>query len=89
MPQNGTADGSKDCVHERFRYIDAKLDKLLASSEATNVRLTSMERRMTALEGSVVEVPERMDGMQGQLDGIGRRLDRIERRLELSDTQHS
>ena len=44
---------------------------------------------MTALEGSVVEVHERMDGMQGQLDGIGRRLDRIERRLELSDTPHS
>jgi hypothetical protein len=82
------ADDIKDFVHERFRYVDAKLDKLLASGEATNVRLTSMERRITALEGSVVEVHERMDGMQGQLDGIGRRLDRIERRLELSDAPH-
>jgi hypothetical protein len=82
-------DDPKDFVHERFRYIDAKLDKLLASSETTNVRLTSMARRITALEGSIVEVHERMDGMQGQLDSIGRRLDRIERRLELSDVPHS
>jgi predicted nucleic acid-binding Zn-ribbon protein len=75
----------RDFVHERFRHIDAKLDRILASNEATNVRLTSMERRLTALDGSIVEVHERMDGMQGQLDSIGRRLDRIERRLELSD----
>lgn len=82
-------DQPKDFVHERFRHLDAKLDKLLAGSEATNVRLASMERRFTGLEGSVVEVHERMDGVQKQLDGIGRRLDRIERRLELSDAPQS
>jgi predicted nucleic acid-binding Zn-ribbon protein len=83
------ADDPKDFVHERFRHIDAKLDRILASNEATNVRLTAMERRITGLEGAIVEVHERMDGMQGRLDGIGRRLDRIERRLELSDTPQS
>ena len=83
------ADDIKDFVHERFRNLDAKLDRILATSDTTTVRLASIERRITALEGSVVEVHERMDGMQGQLDGIGRRLDRIERRLELSDAPHS
>jgi hypothetical protein len=83
------ADGSKDCVHERFVTSARSSTSCWPASEATNVGLTSMERRMTALEGSVVEVHGRMDGMQGQLDGIGRRLDRIERRLELSDTPHS
>jgi uncharacterized coiled-coil protein SlyX len=79
------ADDTKDFVHERFRHIDAKLDRILASNEATNVRLASIERRMTSLEGTVVEVHERMDGMQNQLDSMGQRLDRIERRLELTD----
>jgi uncharacterized coiled-coil protein SlyX len=82
------ADDSKDFVHERFRFMDAKLDRLLASSEATTVRLASIERRLTSLEGSVVEGHERMDGMQRQLDSFGRRLERIERRLELSDAPH-
>ena len=76
-------------VHERFRHIDAMLDWILASNETTNVRLTSMERRISALEGSIVQVHERIDGVQKQLDSIGRRLERIERRLELIDAPHS
>ena len=88
------ADDIRDFVHERFRHIEAKLDKILASTEATAVGL--IENRLTSNEGSVVhagasivQVHERMDGMQNQLDGIGRRLDRIKRRLELSDAPQS
>ena len=40
---------------------------------------------MTSLEGAVVHVHERLDGMQGQLRNVGQRLERIERRLELTD----
>jgi hypothetical protein len=83
------ADDIQDFAHERFRHLDAKLDRILASSEATTIRLASIERRLTSLEGSVVELHERVDGIQTQLDGFGRRLDRIEQHLELTDAQHT
>ena len=80
------ADDIKDFVHERFRRIDEKLDRILTAGEATTVRLASIESRMTSLEASIVHVHERMDGMQKQLDHVGGRLDRIERRIDLVDS---
>jgi archaellum component FlaC len=80
-----TDDIIKDFVHERFRRIDEKLDKVLAASETTIARLASIENRMTSLESSVVHVHERLDGVQKQLDHTGGRLDRIERRIDLAD----
>jgi hypothetical protein len=80
-------DDIKDFVHERFRRVDDKLDRLLAAGEATTLRLASIESRMTSLEASIVHVHERMDGVQKQLDQVGGRLDRIERRMDLVDSQ--
>jgi hypothetical protein len=57
-------DDIKDFVHERFRRVDDKLDRLLATGEATTQRLASIESRMTSLEASIVHVHERMDGVQ-------------------------
>jgi hypothetical protein len=46
------------------RRVDDKLDRLLATGEATTLRLASIESRMTSLEASIVHVHERMDGVQ-------------------------
>jgi archaellum component FlaC len=80
-------DDIKDFVQERFRRVDVKLDRLVATGEATTLRLASIESRMTSLEASIVHVHERMDGVQNQLDQVGGRLDRIERRIDLVDSQ--
>jgi len=40
---------------------------------------------VTSLDGSIVHVHERMDGIQQQIGNIADRLDRIERRLSLAD----
>ena len=75
-----------DFVHERFSRLDAKVDRLLAVQETTNVRLASLETRITGVEAAVVHVQERLDGIQAQMDNVTRRLERIERRLDLTNT---
>ena len=76
----------KGFVHERFRRVDEKLDRILAAGEATTVRLASIESRVTSREASIAHVHERKDGVQKQLDNVGGRLDRIERRIDLVDS---
>lgn len=75
--------GIADFVHERFRRIDAKLDRILDAIETVTKRQGSLEARMTTLEHGFAHLNERIDLMQGQLDKVNERLDRIEKRLDL------
>jgi hypothetical protein len=67
------ADDIKDFVQQHFRHLDAKLDRILASRETAALPsieslLTGAERSVIRSEASIVQVHERMDGMQRQLD---------------------
>jgi flagellar capping protein FliD len=79
--------GIADFVHERFRRIDGKLDRILDAIETLTRRQSSLEARMTALEQNqahgFAHLHERIDLMQGQLDKVNERLGRIEKRLDL------
>lgn len=76
-----------DFVHERFRRIDGKLDRILDAVETLTRRQGSIEARMTTLEQNqahgFAHLHERIDLMQGQLDKVNERLARIEKRLDL------
>lgn len=79
--------GIADFVHERFRRIDGKLDRILDAIETLTRRVGSLEARMTTLEQNqahgFAHLHERIDLMQGQLDKVNERLGRIEKRLDL------
>ena len=63
------ADDPIDITRERFNRIDAKLDIILDAVRNLQVRVTSIE--------------ENMGAMNRRLDSMDRRLEHIEKRLDL------
>jgi|SRR5215813_3106822 len=53
-----------------LRHLDAKLDRVISDIGDLRTRLSWLEVRVTSVEASVVQIHERVDGVQRQLDGI-------------------
>jgi hypothetical protein len=73
------ADEPENLVVRYLRRLDEKVDQVSRDIGEVKSRL---QTRVTSLDGSIVHVHERLDGIQQQIGGIA---DRIERRLSLAD----
>jgi outer membrane murein-binding lipoprotein Lpp len=70
-------------VLEHLRHIRAKVDTIESDMTDLKIRMTSLERGMSAVKYEIAYCAETDTRQQGALDKINGRLDRIEKRLEL------
>ena len=68
----------KEFVHERFRPVDEKLDRLADYMVTMIDRLSSLGKQAAGLREDVARLDHRLDGFE-------KRLGRIEKRLDLSE----
>ena len=71
-------DETTNLVLEMLRHIRLQVDDI-------RERLTSVERRLTVIEGHIASLVLGQSGHNSEIDRINKRLDRIERRLELAN----
>lgn len=68
----------REFIHERFRVVDTKLDRVIAD-------VSDLKQRMTAVEIQVGQLVTAGGRLNERLDRLDVRLDWIERRLDLVD----
>ena len=71
-------DETTNLVLEMLRHIRSQVDDI-------RERMTSVERRLSVIEGHIASLVLGQAGHNSEIDRINKRLDRIERRLELAD----
>lgn len=62
-----------------LRRLDAKLDRVVDDVQDMKFRMTGVEERLAAMDGS-------LSGLQRRIDRIEQRLDRIEKRFDFVES---
>lgn len=75
----------REFIHERFRVVDTKLDRVIADVADLKHRMGAVESQMVSVRREIVNMDEAVIRLGLRFDGIEARLDRIERRLDLVD----
>lgn len=71
----------REFIHERFRVVDTKLDRVIADVGDLKQRMTAVEAQIVATRRDIISVEEAVAHQSARLDLIETRLYRIERRL--------
>jgi len=66
-----------------LRRIDEKIDHMAADIADMKLRMTSLEERVSRMQGELASLHADFAGQPKRIDRIEQRLDRIEKRLDL------
>ena len=77
-------DEPDNLVLRYLRRFDEKLDRLIDDIGDLKLRMTSLEERVSRVQGELASIHADFAGQSKRIDRIEQRLDRIEKRLDLA-----